>query len=93
MRATIRSSRPYVLSLIFLAVHAGSALASATTARADANPRASCVGIESSGPENRAESSHFVKQQYIDLGFSSPGAVWAFFAKLHEGSDFACFGD
>ena len=71
-------------------------LALVGNASALADERASCIGIGSSieagKPGVRAAGSHFVKEFHDELGFESPGAFFAFFAKQHAGSEPACFG-
>src|SRR5438105_813368 len=77
-----------------LAVMAAAALGAGTvTGSASASPGASCVGLESSNhAESRSETAHFIRDNYAELGFATPGDLVSFFAQLHLGSDEVCFG-
>ncbi len=80
---------------VSVAVLVGLWATSAGSVWADAGPKASCIGIESSSispPRSseeltggRAELAHFLN----DLE-GPPGAIYSFVAKLHEGSHEAC---
>ncbi len=80
------------------------ALIGGTSSNALAAAGPSCVGLGwSSAPKpgttpgsatsegGRATIAHFVKDDFLLFGFSSPGGVYSFFAKFHA-SDFSdCF--
>ena len=59
-----------------------------------ANESASCIGIGSAseGQEGfRDDVAHEVIEFHEEFGATTPGGAYSFFAKLHEGSEEACF--
>ena len=83
-----------VVAVVSVAVLAG-LWATSGSAWADAGPKASCIGIESSSvappgssdefSDGRAQVAHLLKS----FG-GPPGAIYSFVAKFHEGSHEAC---
>jgi hypothetical protein len=82
-------------SLLALSV-IGATLIAASPAYAQANERASCIGIAASSfagsPGAVAEITHTVHDAYKAMG-RPPGHFEAEFARQHEGSFAACFPD
>jgi hypothetical protein len=74
----------------------GLLVATASTGLANASSNASCIGLGSSAAKanpafDRDEISHFVKANFATFGATSPGGAYSHVAKLHLGSDAACF--
>jgi hypothetical protein len=95
----MKSRKPLRALLAAIALSSGIQVASSHGAAADASSHASCVGIEASSispngssdefPGGMPEVNEFLRDLAAQLGVPK-GALFASFAKLHEGSHEAC---
>ncbi len=80
--------------VVVAAVMAATLAVMASSAFAEANPNAACLGVVSSGlaenPEERADVAHRINSISPEVTGQPPGAFYKIFAQRHPGSEFDC---
>lgn len=56
-------------------------------------PKPGTTPADASGEGGRATIAHFLKDNFADFGFSSPGGAYSTFAKTHATDVSACFAE